>query len=135
MKKQYETVIKHGKTTNDLQQQLYKEKKKTAEIRGLSFGLSFRSFIDLIYQECFYCSEKPGQNKTAYNPISKKIVGIQFNGIDRVDSAIGYEPGNCVPCCWMCNVMKNKYSLDEFFLHVSRIYRKHFQYGTQDKKK
>ena len=44
-----------------------------------------------------------------------------YNGIDRIDSNIGYEPDNCVTCCVICNRMKNKYSKNAFLLHVSKI--------------
>ena len=36
------------------------------------------------------------------------------NGIDRVDSALGYVAGNCVPCCSECNYMKNAFSVEVF---------------------
>lgn len=35
-------------------------------------------------------------------------------GIDRIDNSIGYISNNIVSCCKVCNVMKNKYSVDNF---------------------
>lgn len=35
-------------------------------------------------------------------------------GLDRIDNSKGYEPGNVVSCCNVCNTIKNKYlSLEE----------------------
>ena len=36
------------------------------------------------------------------------------NGIDRVDSNIGYIRSNCVPCCKHCNYVKGNLSMDLF---------------------
>eukprot|EP01084_Bolivina_argentea_P294993 507744_1 len=35
-------------------------------------------------------------------------------GIDRIDSNKGYEKGNVVSCCKICNIMKRKYNIDIF---------------------
>ena len=35
-------------------------------------------------------------------------------GIDRIDSRIGYTPGNVVPCCWTHNRMKSNLTQREF---------------------
>lgn len=45
-------------------------------------------------------------------------------GIDRVNSAEGYIPGNCVPACAPCNMLKRSQSVEEFLTHVQRIYAK-----------
>jgi hypothetical protein len=37
-----------------------------------------------------------------------------YNGIDRVDSNIGYTLENCVPCCEAVNRMKMDLSKEEF---------------------
>lgn len=36
------------------------------------------------------------------------------NGIDRIDSNIGYITSNCVTCCGGCNIAKGKKTPDEF---------------------
>ena len=35
-----------------------------------------------------------------------KTMGRKLNGVDRVDSAVGYSESNCVSCCATCNMMK-----------------------------
>ena len=42
-------------------------------------------------------------------------------GLDRIDSDLGYQLGNIVPCCGVCNMMKNNLSYDEFFKKVYQI--------------
>ena len=46
---------------------------------------------------------------------------IKANGIDRLNSIIGYTIENCVPCCEKCNLMKSNYSENEFLDHIERI--------------
>lgn len=73
---------------------------------------------------CAYCS-RPPQNR--FHRIT--IVGNRrlkdeeptflYSGIDRVDSAKGYVPGNVVPCCKFCNYAKMNRTLDEFLEQIS----------------
>ena len=46
----------------------------------------------------------------------------EINGIDRIDSSKEYSLDNCVPCCEMCNKMKNTYTQDVFFEKITQIY-------------
>lgn len=64
----------------------------------LSFTLPFRLFEDLVTDNCFYCGEPP-------DPL---------NGIDRLDSNLGYDQGNCVTACGTCNIAKNVQSKESF---------------------
>jgi len=47
-----------------------------------------------------------------------------YNGIDRVDNAIGYLTDNCVACCKVCNRAKLQMSKNEFFDHIKKIYER-----------
>lgn len=38
----------------------------------------------------------------------------QYNGLDRVDSNLGYVAGNVVPCCRWCNQAKSSRPVGEF---------------------
>jgi hypothetical protein len=42
-------------------------------------------------------------------------------GLDRVDNAKGYVPGNVVQCCTACNLMKASHSVDEWTVHMERV--------------
>lgn len=92
--------------------------KQGAMQRNRSFNLSNEEFSNLIYGDCFYCGKPYLENNT-------KKAKMSVNGIDRVDSNIGYEPDNCVSCCTMCNFMKGTYSQKEFLLQIQSIQIKH----------
>lgn len=47
---------------------------------------------------------------------------LLYNGIDRVDSSLGYTVDNVVPCCKLCNQAKNNLSKQEFVDWVKRVY-------------
>lgn len=44
-----------------------------------------------------------------------------YNGVDRLDNAVGYLPGNCVPCCKFCNLAKAGGSYEEFVAYLDRV--------------
>lgn len=37
-----------------------------------------------------------------------------FNGIDRMDSKLGYSDSNCVPCCGAANFAKRRMPYSDF---------------------
>ena len=43
------------------------------------------------------------------------------NGIDRLNSKLGYFLDNCVPCCATCNTMKMSLGEKEFITHINKI--------------
>lgn len=88
--------------------------KYSAKERGLDFSLSEDCFRDITQSECTYCGEKPSQFQTRFSE-------FKYNGIDRVDNSLGYVEGNCVPCCKLCNRMKDVLSVDDFKDHIRTI--------------
>jgi len=42
-------------------------------------------------------------------------------GIDRADNSRGYEPDNCVPCCWWCNTIKGTHTITEVRSRIAEI--------------
>lgn len=81
-----------------------------ARKRRLQFDISKSEFDFITKQPCVYCGEY------AFIYQSKGI-----NGIDRVDSKIGYVKGNIVPCCVICNRMKLDYDKEEWINHMKLI--------------
>lgn len=77
---------------------------------GLELSLTKEQFRHLMDQNCHYCGREPS------NLVSIPTMNgtCRYNGIDRVDSSIGYTVENCVPCCKMCNIAKNNHSVDDF---------------------
>lgn len=93
--------------------------KRGAKKRGLDYSLSTEEFDKLVIGICYYCGDSltntiKGQGKTSGD--------FKYTGIDRVDSTKGYILDNCVPCCWMCNNMKNTTDKDVFINHIKKIY-------------
>jgi hypothetical protein len=91
--------------------------RRNARDRSLIFSLSDSEFDDLISSRCFYCESEPS-NKSRV-PRSKRY--IMYNGIDRLDSTLGYTIDNCVPCCNICNMMKKRMSLCDFVTKCKKI--------------
>jgi len=120
-------LLKHpqscGNCVNDLQKEIadnkYKELRKyrniynsyksNAKSRNINFNLTLEKVIELVDSNCYYCGN------------------IDSKGIDRLDSKQDYNAENIVPCCAICNMMKNKYSKNLFFEQISKIYNKHLK--------
>jgi hypothetical protein len=91
---QFEFDLKHNKT------------KIKDQLKQLAFEFTKEEYVKLVKMPCNYCGI-----------IQEK----GFNGIDRVDSTIGYIIDNCVSCCAMCNFMKgclNKYIFIQRIEHI-----------------
>jgi len=95
--------------------------KSISQRRGVSFEISRQQFMELTQQDCHYCGTKPSQRFTRrhYNG------SFVYNGIDRKDSAQGYTSENCVPCCGLCNTMKQDLPYENFLAHIAQIQRIH----------
>ena len=86
-----------------------------AKGRQLDFDLPDQVFDQLISQACHYCGEPPS------NVMNDGGYGFKYNGIDRLDSNIGYTVENCVSCCGPCNDMKGDLSREEFLDKIKKI--------------
>ncbi len=105
-----------GETASAL---LFKDYVRSARRRGIDFDISIDLFRSLTQEPCHYCGEAP---KTVTN--FKGVNGqYTYNGLDRIDSARGYEPENLVPCCRQCNTAKSALNRDDFLALVARVYR------------
>jgi len=79
---------------------------------GLKFGITKEQHAELLSHPCRYC-EKP--------------LNSSGHGLDRKRWKIGYVFSNVVPCCAVCNRIKNKYLTHEEMLVAMRAvneYRK-----------
>lgn len=117
---------RHGKCLNTLLYNVFTHYKNNAKQRNIEWDLSEEEFKNIITQSCIYCGEAPNITKTSsYRDKYEKITGI-----DRVDTAKGYFKENCVPCCKMCNIMKNKFSKEDFINKVKSIYYNYIKSST-----
>lgn len=92
-----------------------------ARKRGLAWRLTGEDFDGLTAQDCFYCGNRPSssaKNATKGRSFNGDFV---YNGIDRVDNAAGYIPGNVVTCCGICNRAKGNRSFGEFMAWIARL--------------
>lgn len=81
--------------------------KRSAKKKGLAFELTEEEFDELTNDCCTYCCQP--------------TTAIHKNGIDRVESGLGYVADNCVTCCGQCNIAKKKLTNDEFIEHVCKV--------------
>lgn len=105
----YSSVCK--KCQNESKEGRYNIYKKNAKKRNISFNLTKDEFYEITSKPCYYCN--------GYS--NKDINNVFYNGIDRVDSSVGYEINNVVPCCDVCNKMKLDYSKTFFIEHINKI--------------
>lgn len=94
--------------------------RKSAKVKGRAWRLSRAQAVELLSSPCFYCGATPS-----------RVVGQRgcrgafvCNGIDRVDNAQGYVPGNVVACCAVCNTMKGRLTQLQFIKHAQLITEK-----------
>ena len=98
----------------------------SARHRELKFELSKQELKELIYSNCHYCGATPevkgntcdlnqAKDRRAYRGV------VKYNGVDRVDSDLGYIKSNVVPCCYICNVMKWELTVEQFKNHILDI--------------
>ena len=93
--------------------QRYNSFVNNAKERNIQIDITKEEAFTLFKQPCYYCGEESTRDNVG--------------GIDRVDSNLGYIKENIVPCCGVCNLIKNKYSLELFYDKVSKIYHKHIK--------
>lgn len=90
---------------------IYGSYKNSARIRKLEFLLTKNEFLQMSSEYCFYCGIEPKQIKECEGKNGMFV----YNGIDRLDSSLGYFPENCVPCCGRCNEAKMSQTQNDFY--------------------
>ncbi len=67
----------------------------TAKRRDIPWRLSEEEYLAIIAVPCAYCENRLG------TPV------LTCGGLDRIDNTIGYELGNVVSCCAICNRLRS----------------------------
>lgn len=93
----------------------------SAKIRGIYFDLNKEQILSLIKKPCYYCEEERSNILTTKQQ-SGYTEDLYYNGIDRVDSDLGYVYENLVPCCKICNSIKMDLSSKSFTDWLQRVY-------------
>jgi hypothetical protein len=80
--------------------------KRNAKTRNLIWKLTQEQVESITKKNCFYCGRPPERESLCSS------IKYIYNGIDRVDSSVGYTENNCVSCCWSCNARKSNFSAE-----------------------
>lgn len=107
--------LKEGNSTEN---SLLSGYKYAAKKRDLAFDLTKEEAHKLFLGDCYYCGIHP--SRTAQYETC--VESFTFNGIDRVDNALGYTLTNCVSACTTCNKAKNSMSIAEFHEWIKQCY-------------
>lgn len=105
-----------NKTKESIIKSLYNTYKRQATKRSYVFDITYEFFKELIFKDCYYCSNPPS------NTAKQNHRSLTYNGVDRVDNSRGYYDDNVVSCCGECNWMKNKLNKDKFLEKVKKIF-------------
>lgn len=92
-----------------------------AQKANLPFSLTKEEFKEIVKKNCFYCGKEPSNTNSNVN---KRVRYGEFvySGVDRIDPLLGYQIGNVVPCCCVCNWAKSDYKQEEFISWIKRAY-------------
>lgn len=113
----------------------YQAAKHGAKKRNLEWKLTTDQYIEICKQNCTYCGIEPQKNETSYNQYistcikqnvtnSEEFAKIKIvfkNGVDRIDSDLGYIINNVVPSCRTCNIAKLDRTVEEWNNWIERI--------------
>lgn len=105
---------------------LLKRYHEAARKRRLDFTLTLFQFKTLTSSSCYYCGISPYKVIYGSQGDCKEHGKYVHNGVDRVDSSIGYTPDNCVACCMTCNLAKHTLSTQQFLDWIERVYLHNF---------
>lgn len=123
----------HLKTPGEVSYRLLINNYKAgASNRNLDWNLTDEEALSIFSKDCSYCGLPPQKynrylkkNNTLFFKKTKQATidraWINYTGIDRVDSSLGYSSDNCVPCCKTCNVAKMNMPKEEWDNYLQRL--------------
>lgn len=100
-------------------QLVHNDYKHKAATRKIAFNLSLSEGYKFYTAACYFCGTPPSNKRK--NKHSALYPYTFYSGIDRLDSSLGYEIGNCVSCCKRCNQAKNDMSVVEFLEMCNKV--------------
>jgi len=102
---------------------LYANYKRRAKNKKIEFSIPFETFKALTSQNCVYCKSEPLQEIYQRKSSSDNIeyTKYSYNGLDRIDSSLGYTIDNVVPCCGICNTAKREFPVERLLQWIDRI--------------
>lgn len=102
----------------------YKRIKSDAAAARRVFEIPFDWFVKMCHEPCHYCGRS---DRNTISIKSRAVTGgfvvrdFKYNGLDRLDNAVGYTVENCVPCCAVCNRGKNSMGYNEFIKYIDDL--------------
>jgi len=108
-------LFTRGETRDVIGQHKYGHYTFKAKDRGLSWDLSKECFMELLFANCHYCKSPPS------TLVKLNSHETMVNGVDRVNSDLGYSQENCVACCKFCNRAKSDATLQEFLEWIDKL--------------
>ena len=112
--------VMRSKSGRALRNSVLSKYKRAAKTAGRVWDLSDEQFDILTTSDCHYCGITPMVTLTK----AGNFGSFTYNGIDRVDNVKGYEDGNVVPSCKICNWAKSTMSYADFMVWLERISKK-----------
>jgi len=97
--------------------QLLNGYKWNARHRDFSFDLTKEQFRELTQGACVYCGDLPNQEIKVPSNNGSYV----YNGIDRLDSKLGYTKDNCVSACGVHNLMKLDMTVEQFLQACQKV--------------
>lgn len=110
-------IYRHPERNVGLRKLYYRYSFRSRRVHKEEISISLEDFKRLTSDNCHYCGSAP----SIVMKSTSKHSAYVYNGLDRVDSKIGYRLNNVVPCCEMCNRMKLDYGVDEFLSQINKI--------------
>ena len=116
-----------------LKDQYSEIKQRIAKGKLIGEIFDFDTFKKLVKSKCHYCGVEYSKEvkDMSYGTIKGgRLISdeiLKVNGIDRIDSNIGYTVENSVSCCKTCNFAKNVMSQDDFYSWIKRVYEYNFK--------
>ena len=101
--------------------------RKGADKRNIEYLLEIEDLESIVFEPCYYC----GATNSSHLKITKNET-ILHNGVDRLDSSLGYVPDNCVPCCWKCNRAKGSLGEKDFLEWIEKVYNYRIKKGDSN---
>lgn len=92
-----------------------------AKKRNISFNLTYQELLESNHcQNCYFC-----EIELKFTKLAIQAPGNHNASLDRIDSSKGYEIGNIQWTCVNCNLMKKKFTDEQFIQMCNRIAKKH----------
>lgn len=88
-------LLLHDKVRDRRFDRRFKKSKLAAAKRKLEWNISYDDFKSSCELDCFYCNNKLENRKLSTSA-----------ALDRKDNSVGYTLSNVLPCCSICNYLR-----------------------------